>query len=300
MNIQRIPWLLVGGLIAGLALGLLIAWVAFPITYVDTTPATLRNDFKDQYRILIASAYASTGDLTRAQSRLSLLGDPDPAQALVSQAQRTLSQNGSSETIRVLASLADALNGSEGVAVRPPAAVTVTTPEAFLSPTPERSDSTTPASMTQGQLTGSTPAATDTPGPTPTEFDTPVITIIAKATHEPTATPGALFALVSADTLCDPSLPAKLLQVIVRDKTGKPVPGVEIDITWNGGEEHFFTGLKPELGNGYADFQMSDDVVYALRLADASTNIPDITIPSCPGDTGNTANGVLRLVFQQP
>ncbi len=54
----------------------------------------------------------------------------------------------------------------------------------------------------------------------------------------------------------------------ILDAAEQPVPSVELVVTWDGGEDHFFTGLKPELGLGYADFVMTPEVVYSIRLAD--------------------------------
>ena len=36
-----------------------------------------------------------------------------------------------------------------------------------------------------------------------------------------------------------------------------PYPSVELVVTWDEGEDHFFTGLQPELGLGYGDFLMT-------------------------------------------
>ncbi|MBI1865988.1 MAG: HD-GYP domain-containing protein, partial [Nitrospirae bacterium] len=46
---------------------------------------------------------------------------------------------------------------------------------------------------------------------------------------------------------------------------------IEIVVVWDAGEDHFFTGLKPELGQGYADFTMTEGVSYTLRLAEPFT-----------------------------
>ena len=95
-------------------------------------------------------------------------------------------------------------------------------------------------------------------------------------------------------------MPASLLQIIVLDRTGKPFPGVEITITWNGGAERFFTGLQPELGMGYADFVMSLDTSYALQVARMGAPITGIRAPSCPGTGGTSYVGGLELTFQEP
>ena len=74
---------ILGGLAIGLALGLLIAWVIAPVEYTDTSPASMREEFKDQYRLAIASAYNATGNLERARARLALVGDQDVLLALL-------------------------------------------------------------------------------------------------------------------------------------------------------------------------------------------------------------------------
>jgi hypothetical protein len=93
-------------LLAGFGLGLAYSWLLSPVTYVDANPALLRQDFKDQYRIVIAASYASNQDLPRAQARLNLLGDVDPVGELSAQAQRMLAAGEPFEKARPLAQLA--------------------------------------------------------------------------------------------------------------------------------------------------------------------------------------------------
>jgi hypothetical protein len=116
----------------------------------------------------------------------------------------------------------------------------------------------------------------------------------------PLPSPSAAFKRVGTQDVCDPSLPAGLLQIIVLDRTGDPFPGIEITITWHGGEERFFTGLQPELGHGYADFVMSLDTSYSLQVARIGAPVTGIRAPSCPGTGGNTYIGGLELTFQEP
>ena len=95
-------------------------------------------------------------------------------------------------------------------------------------------------------------------------------------------------------------MPAGLLQVIVLDRTAAPFPGIEITITWNGGEERFFTGLQPEISIGYADFLMSLNTSYAVQVARIGAPVTGIGAPSCPGSGGSTFIGGLELTFQEP
>jgi hypothetical protein len=65
----------------GIALGLLYGWVLSPIELVDTNPATLRDDFKTDYVLMVAEAYSADHDLNAAICQLALLGG-NPGQAV--------------------------------------------------------------------------------------------------------------------------------------------------------------------------------------------------------------------------
>ena len=43
-------------LLLGIALGLLVGWVLVPIQYVDTTPDTLRGDYRADYVLMVAES----------------------------------------------------------------------------------------------------------------------------------------------------------------------------------------------------------------------------------------------------
>lgn len=109
---QRGPWYLLTGLIIGLALGLIYSWWIHPVEYVDTPPSSLRDDYKDAYRLMIAHAYAANPDRVRALERLKLLKDADPQRALTEQAQKILANEGSELDARALGALASALQNN--------------------------------------------------------------------------------------------------------------------------------------------------------------------------------------------
>lgn len=58
----------------GGVLGLLYGWVVNPVEYVDTTPDSLRADYKSDYVLMVAEAYHIEGDLAQAARRLAILG----------------------------------------------------------------------------------------------------------------------------------------------------------------------------------------------------------------------------------
>jgi hypothetical protein len=62
----------------GLAAGLYYGWFLQPVKYVDTTPETLRSDFKADFVLMVAEAYQTDQDLPLAMVRLSYLGDASP------------------------------------------------------------------------------------------------------------------------------------------------------------------------------------------------------------------------------
>ena len=100
--------------------------------------------------------------------------------------------------------------------------------------------------------------------------------------------------------VCDPDLEEALIQVLARDAADQPVPGVEVVVNWEGGENHFFTGLIPELGLDYADFSMTAGTTYTLRLAEGGEPITGLTPSECESGGGKRYWGSWRLIFSQP
>lgn len=302
MREERGPWYLLTGFVLGAFLGLVFAWVVAPVEYVNTSPASLRQNFKDQYRALIAAAYVANSDIARAQARLNLLDDADVARTLAEQAQRTLAEGGSPDAAQALALLAlDLGQGPTPVLTQSPPAETPT-----LQPSPSEMPTSTvgapvPTLTTTGELEQTaTLASSGTGTQTPEITRTALPTGTPLGTRTPTPTPGALFVLQESAFVCDPDLDQPLIQVVAEDGTGGQVPGVEIVVNWEGGEDHFFTGLKPEFGLGYADFTMDPEEVYTLRLADGGQAIPDLAAAECEAEDGSRYWGSWYLLFSQP
>ena len=290
---------LVTGLALGIGIGLLISWGLAPVQYVDTTPSTLRFDFKDEYRYMIAAAYTAKGDLPRAQARLATLADTDPVKALGAQAQRMLADNVSMDKISILANL------SEAIQAQATASAVSTIPQP-ASPTPvvpliEASVTLPPTNppTALAETATSEPISSPTLEKPPTLLPTAIFTATPRATRTPTLTPSAPFELVNQSTFCEPTQPG-LLQVFLVNGAFKPVAGVELVITWFGGEEHFFTGLKPEISYGYADYKMTENTEYALSLSAGGTRITGLKAPACTDPGGKAYPGGIHLEFKQP
>jgi uncharacterized SAM-binding protein YcdF (DUF218 family) len=62
-------------ILGGIGLGLLAGWSLFPVQYANTSPASLRSDYKIDYVLMTAEIYKSDGDLPAAQGRLAELGE---------------------------------------------------------------------------------------------------------------------------------------------------------------------------------------------------------------------------------
>jgi len=309
---RRGPWYLLTGLVIGAILGVMYAWIGQPLQYTDTKPSSLRAEFKDQYRALIASAYMANGDLLRARARLDLLRDADVYTVLAEQAQRTLAGGGAVNIneARALGVLAVAIGqpSPQGAPSAPPAAG-APSPSPVVPATDSPVLSATPI-LTVTQTTGPTltPSLTR-PGPTRAASITPL------PTRTFTPTPGSPFALQSEELSCPVASPAgtpgteqpaspvqaePLIVVQAYDAAGQGVPGVQVIVSWDGGESRFSTGLKPELGLGYADFSLTPAVVYTLRLAEGGQIIPDLVASECQAEDGSRFWGSWVLIFKQP
>jgi hypothetical protein len=251
------------GIIVGLLGGLYYSWIVNPVEYVQTSPASLREDYRQDFLTLIAAAYANTNDLTRARTRLAWIPELNPATTLSQLAQTRLAAGRPQSETQALAMLAAALG------VRP-------------SPLAPGASTLTPSST--APIPTSTPTITQPPPPTRT----------------PTATPGAPFELLEKEKVCDPDLAGPLIQIEVLDAAGRPVPGVEAMVVWDTGQDHFFTGLKPELGIGYGDFTMSQGLYYTLQLVDSDVPLTGLYAEDCVGEGGELYLGSWLLTFQQP
>ncbi|MFC1879517.1 hypothetical protein ACFLZW_06345 [Chloroflexota bacterium] len=77
---MRSRWILfLIAILIGAGLGLLYGWVVNPVDYVDTTPDTLRVDYKTDYVLMVAEAYQGDVNPELATRRLAILGDARPS-----------------------------------------------------------------------------------------------------------------------------------------------------------------------------------------------------------------------------
>ena len=93
----------------GLMLGFAIGWWIWPVQYTNTAPDVLRQDYRDDYVVMVATAHEVEQDLEQTLNRLKLLDPEEPAAPVLELAERLVEAGGSAEDITYLARLAWAL-----------------------------------------------------------------------------------------------------------------------------------------------------------------------------------------------
>ncbi len=259
---------------AGIALGLTYAWLIDPVEFTTADPYHVEARYREAWIVMAAEAYLTSGDWDRTRARLDGLGDPNLMQTVAALFER-YGASGPNPEARALARLAERLDAN---------------------------------SVTAGMLVYlATPVVTPTPRPTPTPIARTASPVASTPTSTesfpsltPTATPTPEFVLVGSDSVCESSTPQ--VRVTVQDSAGDGLPGVDVWITWDGGADRFVTGLKPEFGAGYGDFDMQPDVSYRVGAGTQSALalVSNLRADACAteaGDAGRLSwNIVLRPV----
>ena len=269
-------WLsLVLGCALGLVAGLFITWQVWPVEYHDTDPVDLRAEHKEDYVVMIAAAYAQDGDLKLAAVRLEELGLEDPRPMVLYLFQR-YSEAGYEEESRSLARLAYDI-GVQDVALLPYVEMPTATAEIIVSPTitptlePTIAPTPTePAPEATATPTERPPEATSTPTePAPEDTPTPAPT-------SPPDTGEVGFQLVEERDLgCSSDWGGNYILVYVQDEHGRGLAGIEVMVSGPGGEDSFFTGLKPEVDSGFADFLVTIPGTYTVQVLGGTSHIAE-------------------------
>ncbi len=260
---RRLPIFFALAMAVGLAGGLVYSWELDPVELYDVAPQSLGPEAKGTYLTLVGDGYAYHRDLAAAESQLAQLGISADGLALAKWIEQYLDQGGDLEEVRNLARLAADLGASGGVLV-------------VFGPTPS-------------------------PSPRPTFTPSPTVRPEFSPTPPPSATPAPIFRLVDQTAVCgQPGQPGKIA-VRVRDREGRDWPGVQIVAAWATGEDRFFTGLRTEQGDGYADLEMSPQVEYEVSLADFRGDIArGLTAIPPPGMCPTTTQSLnWWLTFQE-
>lgn len=250
------------GLALGLALGLTYTWVVEPVQVTNTYPALLRSDYRWNWVRMAALSYVAEGDLRRAQARLAGIAHTDVAGAMQALIEEYAAAGRPATTLRTLSTLAQALGvhtPAMGAYLQTQAPIAASTRTPAPGPPEEGAPTYTPVIPTSPP-----PPATPIPTPTPTPLALPV------------------FHLAGQEQICEPGTPPHI-EVVVQDEDGNGLAGVEVWLTWPGGADRAVTGLKPQKGKGYADFNVEPGIGYDLSTS--ALGVPLTTgllIAPCP------------------
>jgi hypothetical protein len=269
---------LISGIIIGLLFGIIYAWVLDPVEFIDAAPSAMSEEYKTQYRELIAMAYSANQDIGRAQARLSLLDEEDQVLLLGAQGQQLQSDTTKIRQARAVLLLAEdlqkyILNGASSFIV---------------------TDETPIPGSNQADAAAETQPAENAATETAVESQ-PAGNSVENSSSEPKNE--GIFQLDEKMDVCDPNLPQGLLQVVVVDSQDNAIPGVRGTVYWEEGNDYFYTGLYPDLGDGYGDYVMRDNVIYKLQIGQGSALVEKITPPICTAENGKEYFGSLWLKF---
>ena len=275
------------GVALGIGAGLGYAWVLNPVVEYSTEPWQLRQEDRDQYMVAVALAFAGDGNLERAVERiLSLYPRRAPAlnpfQDFADAACRLattgyVDSNSGRRAIRSMMTFYQ-LQGKTGcadalipdIAAQPTTVVQIELPTPTLPP---------PATKTP------TPPGAAAASPTP-----PRIIV-------PTSVPQRDFVLANVSTFCSEDI-SGVIEVFVQDFGRVGIPGQAVRVRWDGGQDTFYTGLKPERGPGYADFQMEAGREYIIEMPGRSDpSAQALGAVPCTTETGARAIISYRAVF---
>ena len=271
------------GLILGIAGGLGYTWGFDPIEEFDTHPWQLNEDDRAHYIAALMLDYAHNADLSLATQRLAALRLPRDFIQEVADVACTLTTEGyanNSSGLRAVRAMMTfyQLQGRSGCAdtlillddTPSPQVVLIEPPTPTLAP---------PATKTP------------TPGAVDRAAGTPTLVIV------PTSPPQSDFEIANIPTSCSAVRPG-LIEVQVVDFNGQGIPGQLVRVTWDGGESVFATGLKPERGPGFADFEMEPGLSYLVDMPGRADPSQPLTATSCPLEGGGRSIITYRVVFR--
>src|SRR5512135_2226873 len=97
----------------GIAGGVAYGWVINPVKFVDTTPASLRADYRTDYVLMVAEAFRANQDTELAGRRLAILGTEAPSAMAAAALEVAQNSEYSSDDITLLQDLTRALQASQ-------------------------------------------------------------------------------------------------------------------------------------------------------------------------------------------
>ncbi len=273
-------WGLLFGVIAGIAGGLVYAWILNPRIEVQTAPWQLNKQDRANYIAAITLRYSYDGDLNGAvESLLALKSPGDPIQEVADVACE-LATNGYAQTgtgLRALQSMMQfyQLQGRKGCADN---LISLGQPTVVV-----QVDVATPTAQ---------PPATKTPTP-----ESPAQATPTQPAFIPTVQPKTSYTIATIRTDCDAQA-SGVIEVRVQDDAGDGVPGQAIKVRWDTGDSTFYTGMKPERGPDYADFQMEAGKSYTVEMPGQSDPSQPLVATPCNTADGKQVLTLYRVYFR--
>lgn len=291
---------LVTGFVVGMILGLILSLAFFQLRWVDITPKQLTDEAMEDYVSAVALSYYAEKDLGRARARLETIESTMTLPLFVNSFGSNIRSEDGGPSLRMQSVYWLAYDLSDGT-------IDLTGLDLLDEDTEEDAPTEEPAPDEESVLPTEQPLVEVETAPTTEELSEeeiePVGEVVTEDLVQPAPTPVAIavndqpFQLAERLNFCDQNL-AQQLQVEVLDDDGVPLQGVQIYVQWDGGGETFFTGLYPEIGDGYADFAMAENVIYQLQVGGTSLFIEDIQSNVCTLDDGTSYLGGVWLKFR--
>lgn len=100
--------------------------------------------------------------------------------------------------------------------------------------------------------------------------------------------------LESVDLGCG-EFPEGLIMVYVQDAEGSGIPNVELKVWGPQGDDLFYTGLKPGVDIGYADFTLLAPGEYNVEVSEGSSQVARVMAKPCR----RGGHRAWRVVFQE-
>jgi hypothetical protein len=107
--------------------------------------------------------------------------------------------------------------------------------------------------------------------------------------------PESVYTLTEVQNLCEGAAAVPLLRVFVLDAEGNPQSDTPLMLSSIAGEEESATGLIPEQGAGYAEFNLFPDENYQLSIGSV-LSVSGILTPSCQDEDENESYWGSQLI----
>ncbi|MCJ7552062.1 MAG: hypothetical protein MUQ30_20515 [Anaerolineae bacterium] len=268
------------GLLLGLVAGLIMTWFVVPLEYYDTYPPMLDASYRHEWIRMTVWVYGLDGDWERTEARLLNLESSEIRVVAADVLEQATATGQPVEVLERLAAFAAAYGVSTpGVAIYGQGDAGPVAPAAGTPVAGAESAQATPT------LAPVIPSLTLTPVPTVTPSLTPT----------PPVSETSAIRIISQTLTCatEPSIAVSLelsRTIEVRGREQQEIVGLpmrEIWLLWDDGADRAFTGFRPDLGLGYADFVVIPGRSYNLYV-DSPYGRPvlAVQVEPCPPDEG--------------